>query len=88
MPNIDQGLAFAPATELRELMSGKQITSVEITELYLSRIQRLDGQLNSYLTLTPEVALDQAQRADDATARGESLGPLCTDCRSPSRTSR
>ena len=76
MPCIDQDLAFAPATELRDLMADKQITSVELTELYLSRIERLDGQLNSYLTLTPEIALDQARRADEAIAMGESLGPL------------
>ena len=76
MPCIDQDLAFAPATELRDLIADKQITSVELTELYLSRIERLDGQLNSYLTLTPESALAQAKRADEATARGESLGPL------------
>ena len=76
MPCIDQDLAFAPATELRDLIADKQITSVELTELYLSRIERLDGQLNSYLTLTPESALAQAKRADEATAMGESLGPL------------
>ena len=76
MPCIDQDLAFTPATELRDLIADKQITSVELTELYLSRIERLDGQLNSYLTLTPEIALAQAKRADEATAMGVSLGPL------------
>ena len=76
MPSIDEDLAFAPAAELHDLIAGKQITSVELTELYLSRIERLDGDLNSYLTLTPELALAQAKRADEATARGESLGPL------------
>ena len=76
MPDLDDNLAFAPATELRELIANRQITSVELTELYLSRIERLDGQLNSYLTPTPEIALAQARRADEATARGESLGAL------------
>ncbi len=76
MAGIDQDLAFAPATELRELIVDEQITSVELTELYLSRIERLDGQLNSYLTLTPDIALAQARRADEATARGESFGAL------------
>ncbi len=76
MPDLDEGLAFAPATELRDLIADRQATSVELTELYLSRIEKLDGQLNSYLTLTPESALAQARRADEATARGESLGAL------------
>ena len=76
MPNLDESLAFASATELRALIADGQITSTELTELYLSRIEALDGQLHSYLTVTPEIALDQAAKADAATARGESLGPL------------
>ena len=76
MAGIDQDLAFAPATELRGLMANGQISSVELTQLYLDRIDRVDGQLNSYLTLTPEIALDQARRADEAAARGETLGAL------------
>ena len=76
MTNRDQELAFAPATELRELIASRQITSVELTEMYLSRIDSLDGQLNSYLTLTPDIAMEQARRADEATARGDSLGAL------------
>ncbi len=76
MTSIDHDLAFAPATELRDLIADGQISSVELTELYLSRIESLDGRLNSYLTLTSEIALAQAKRADEATARGESLGPL------------
>ena len=76
MPNIDENLAFAPAHQLAGLIADKHITSVELTELYLSRMERLDGQLHSYLTPTPEIALEQAKNADDATARGESLGAL------------
>ena len=76
MPNIDENLAFAPATELRALIADGEITSTELTELYLSRIEKLDDQLHAFLTVTPEIALEQAAKADAATARGESLGPL------------
>ena len=76
MPTLDENLAFAPATELRGLIADKQITSTELTELYLSRIEALDDQLHSFITVTPEIALDQAAKADAATAKGESLGPL------------
>ncbi len=76
MSSIDENLAFAPATELRDMIAQRRISSVELTELYLSRIDRLDAQLNAYLTLTPEIALSQARRADEASARGESLGAL------------
>ena len=72
----DDDLAFAPAYELREMMARRQVSSVELTNLYLSRAERLDGRLNAYLTLTPEIALAQARRADEAAARGESLGAL------------
>ncbi len=76
MPNIDDNLAFAPTYELAALLADRQISSVELTELYISRMERLDGQLNAYLMPTPEIALGQAKRADDAAARGESLGAL------------
>ena len=76
MPNLDENLAFAPATELRTLIADREITSTELTELYLSRIEKLDDQLHAFLTVTPEIALEQAAKADAATARGESLGPL------------
>ncbi len=76
MTTLDESLAFAPAVELRAMLAERRISSVELTELYLSRIERLDGQLNAYLTLTPDIALAQARRADDAAARGESLGAL------------
>ena len=85
MPDLDEGLAFAPATELRDLIADRQVTSVELTELYLSRIEKLDGQLNSYLTLTPELALAQARRADEATARARASA-RCTASQSRSRT--
>ena len=38
--------------------------------------KNLDPQLNAYVTVTPELALEQAAKADEATARGETLGPL------------
>lgn len=50
-------------------------SSVELTEHYLARIQRLDTQLNSYITLTATEALAQAQAADQHIAQG-SAGPL------------
>ena len=76
MSNIDENLAFTPATDLRELIKDKQVSSVEITELFLSRIDRLNSRLNAYLTVTSELAMDTARQADQAVARGDELGPL------------
>ena len=73
---MDEQLAFAPAFELRELIANKQVSPVETTQLYLERIERLDSQLNSYLTLIPDDAMNAARSAEDAVLRGETLGPL------------
>ena len=76
MAGIDENLAFAPATELKELIASKEVSPVEITQLYLDRIDRLDGQLNSYLTVTSELALESARKAEKAVVAGDELGPL------------
>ena len=62
MPNIDENLAFTPASELAALIADKQVSPVELTQLYFDRIDRLDSQLNSYLTLSA--------RRGDAELRG------------------
>ena len=76
MPSIDEDQAFAPATELRGLIADGRVSPVEITELYLSRIERMDPQLNSYITVTAERAMEAARNAEEAVARGDELGPL------------
>ena len=76
MPNIDENLAFAPSHELAELIADKQVSPVEITQLYYDRIERLDDKLNSYLTLTKDNALASARAAEDAVMRGDALGSL------------
>jgi Asp-tRNA(Asn)/Glu-tRNA(Gln) amidotransferase A subunit family amidase len=80
-------LTDASATELLRLIASGQISPVELTELFLDRIERLDGRLHSFLLLTPELAREQARAAEQAVQRGEALGP-CTGCRSRSRTRR
>lgn len=72
----DRDLAFAPATELRGLVASKDISPVELTQLYLDRIDRFDTSLNAYLTVDGEGAIEAARRAEQAIARGDSLGPL------------
>lgn len=61
--------------ELSEGLTAKRFSSVELTQHYLKRIHRLDGSINSYVTVTDELALAQAQAADQAIAAG-SAGPL------------
>ena len=69
-------LSYMPATELVEAIRSRQVSSVEVTQHFYQRIERLDPQLNSYLALCQDQALADARAADDAVARGWSLGPL------------
>ena len=69
-------IAFTSAATLAELISTKKISPVEITELYLRRIEQLDPQLNSYLTVIGAAALDNAKSCEASVMNGEHLGPL------------
>ena len=73
---VDKELAFAPALEHRTLIADKQISPIDLTQLYLDRIEELDSGFNSYLTVTADEALTAARAAEKAVARGEDLGPL------------
>ena len=51
-------------------LQARSISSVELTRSYLERIERLDPRLNSFITVTAEQALEQAERADERIANG------------------
>jgi aspartyl-tRNA(Asn)/glutamyl-tRNA(Gln) amidotransferase subunit A len=72
----DKELAFSPAWRLRELIVSKSLSPVELTELYLRRIDALDPQLHAYLTVVPDQAMAAAREAEQAVVRGNELGPL------------
>jgi aspartyl-tRNA(Asn)/glutamyl-tRNA(Gln) amidotransferase subunit A len=62
MNNID--LAFASIEEIARLIRRRKISPVELTQILLQRIERLNPKLNAYLTCTPETALAQAKQAE------------------------
>jgi amidase len=64
-------LAFAGIARQAELIRSRQVSSRELVELYLSRIERLNPQLNAFLTVFSERALAEADAADRRVARGE-----------------
>ena len=72
----DEELAFRSATDLVEMIASKQVSPVELTELYYRRIDRLDSKLNSYLLLTHDHAMEKARAAEAAVVRGDELGPM------------
>lgn len=69
-------VAFTPAWQLRELIAKRQISPVELTELYLRRIEALNPKLNAYLTVTADEAMAAARAAEQAVLRGEARSPL------------
>ena len=71
-----EDVAFRPVTELAELVRTRQVTSTELTEMYLDRLRRHGPTLECVITLTEELALRQAARADAEIARGHYRGPL------------
>lgn len=61
--------------ELANGLKAKRFSSVELTQHFLQRIERFNGELNAFITVTPELALAQAAAADAQLAAGKS-GPL------------
>ena len=61
----------ASLRELSAALAGKRISSVELTRMYLDRIERLNGQLNAFITVDPDQSLALAAGADLRIAKGE-----------------
>ncbi len=64
------------AHELSVLIRGGKVSAREVTQSFLERIASVDEGVRSYVTVTADAALKEAERVDDALARGEQLGPL------------
>lgn len=69
-------LAFDSAITLAQRMRNKELGSRELTEFMVERIERLDPLVNAVVVRDFERGLEAADRADQAFARGEDLGPL------------
>jgi amidase len=74
MPLTD--LPFATMTELGEAYRSRKLSPVEVTRLMLERIEKLDPKLHSYVTVTPEIALEQAKKAEAEFAAGKDRGAM------------
>src|ERR1700674_2667679 len=60
----DTDLAFASIEEIGKLFRKRKLSPVELTKLMLARIERLNPKLNAYITITAELALAQAKKAE------------------------
>jgi aspartyl-tRNA(Asn)/glutamyl-tRNA(Gln) amidotransferase subunit A len=73
---VDARLAFASVADLASGLRAGDYTSLELTEFFLDRCERLGPRYNAVVTVTREVALPQAQQADEERAAGQDRGPL------------
>lgn len=76
MPADDRDIAFAPVSRLARWMETRRLTSERLTRLYLDRLEHFDPQLRCVITLTRDLALQQAQQADREIAAGHYRGAL------------
>src|SRR5467141_1271345 len=60
----DTDLAFASIEEIGKLFRKRKLSPLELTKLMLARIERLNPKLNAYITVTAELALAQAKKAE------------------------
>jgi Asp-tRNA(Asn)/Glu-tRNA(Gln) amidotransferase A subunit family amidase len=75
-PESEEDLAFLPVTKLAALLRAKKVSSTELTKLYLARLKKYDPLLKCVVTLTEDLALGQAEKADAEIAAGKYRGPL------------
>ncbi len=76
LPANDEDIAFSPLISLSEWLRVGTLSSTRLTEIYLARLARFNSELECVVTITRELALEQAARADEELAAGRYRGPL------------
>ena len=73
---MTNSVVFTPLRQLSELMRTRQVSPVELSEIFLRRLEALGPQFNAVVTITSERAMEQARRAEREIASGNYRGPL------------
>lgn len=76
VPDDLEALAYYSVAQLGELIRTRRITATQLTRMYLERLKRYGPRLEAVVTLTEDLALEQAHRADEEIAAGRYRGPL------------
>ena len=76
LPDNPDELAFYSIGQLSALIKSRQLTSEKLTRLYIDRLKKYGPKLECVVTLTEDLALEQARRADREIAAGKYRGPL------------
>jgi Asp-tRNA(Asn)/Glu-tRNA(Gln) amidotransferase A subunit family amidase/Asp-tRNA(Asn)/Glu-tRNA(Gln) amidotransferase C subunit len=71
-----EDLAFEPVTTLAALIKARKVSSTDLTKMYLERLKKYSPKLLCVITMTEELALQQAAKADDEIKHGRYRGPL------------
>ncbi|HUD66876.1 MAG TPA: amidase [Candidatus Sulfotelmatobacter sp.] len=76
IPAHDEDIAFAPLTQLSAWIEKRQLSSERLTRIYLGRLERFNPTLRCAITITRDLALEQAKQADEEISQGKYRGPL------------
>lgn len=68
--------AFSSAEQLAAAIKIKEVSSLELTNMYIDRVEKYDSKINAVVVHDFERGREAAQAADAALGRGEDLGPL------------
>src|SRR5262245_32021226 len=75
-PRLRNDFSFMTAVEMRRLIRNKQASPVEIVESTLRHVEALQPSLNAFVTITPDLAIDAARKAEKAVLSDEKSGLL------------
>ena len=76
LPTRDEDIAFASVRDQSRWIQSRALTSERLTRIYLERLERFQPKINATITVTRDLALAQARKADAEIAAGRYLGPL------------
>lgn len=76
LPSNDSDIAYSPVTKLSRWIEQRKLTSERLTHIYLNRIEQFDSKLRCVITLTRDLGLNQAKKADAEITAGNYRGPL------------
>jgi Asp-tRNA(Asn)/Glu-tRNA(Gln) amidotransferase A subunit family amidase len=76
LPSRDEDIAYAPVAALARWIEARSLTSERLTNIYLQRLERFNPKLRCAITVTRDLALTKARRADAEIAAGKYRGPL------------
>lgn len=75
-PELSEQIAFMSVAQLAYLIKNQIITATELTHIYLKRLETYQDTLQASVTITRDLALDQARKADIEISNGDYRGPL------------